>query len=57
LSTEKAYVQWVRDFVRWSGMRHPREMGAQEVEGYLQYLAVSRHVAVSTHKQVRLIGV
>jgi integron integrase len=51
LSTEKAYVQWVRGFVRWSGMRHPREMGAQEVEGYLQYLAVSRHVAVPTHKQ------
>jgi integron integrase len=51
LSTEKAYVQWVRDFVRWSGLKHPREMGAPEVEAYLQYLAVSRQVSASTHKQ------
>jgi integron integrase len=51
LSTEKVYAQWVRDFVRWSGLRHPREMGAQEVEAYLQYLAVQRQVSASTHKQ------
>jgi integron integrase len=51
LSTEKAYVQWARDFVRWSGLRHPREMGCTEVEAYLQHLAVHRQVSVSTHKQ------
>ena len=25
LRTEKAYVYWVRFFVRWNGLRHPRE--------------------------------
>jgi len=33
LSTEKAYLYWVRFFIRWHGrsgaMWHPREMGAQ----------------------------
>jgi hypothetical protein len=36
LSTEKVYVYWVRFFVRWSAqggsMRHPRDMGAADVE-------------------------
>lgn len=49
LSTEKAYVHWVRFFIRWKGrsgvMRHPRDMGAPEVEAFLTMLATERHVA------------
>jgi len=51
LSTEKAYVYWVRFFIRWSGMRHPRDMGSAEVEAFLTMLAAQRHVSPSTHKQ------
>lgn len=51
LSTEKLYVYWIRFFIRWSGMRHPAEMGAPEVEAFLTMLATERHVSVSTHKQ------
>ena len=32
LATEKLYVYWIRFFIRWSGLRHPKEMGAPEVE-------------------------
>jgi len=49
--TEQAYVYWVRFFVRWHQLRHPREMGAAEVEAFLAYLANERKVAVSTHTQ------
>ena len=28
LSTEEAYVFYVRDFVRFHNLRHPRDMGA-----------------------------
>ena len=35
LRTEEAYVYWVRGFVRWSGQRHPRAMGAAEVAAFL----------------------
>jgi integron integrase len=51
LRTEEAYVHWVRAFVRWSGMRHPRQMGAAEVQAFLAWLATERQVSVSTHRQ------
>ena len=55
LSTEKAYVYWVRFCIRWHGRggvaRHPREMGAAEVEAFLTMLATERHVSASTHNQ------
>ena len=55
LSTEQAYVYWVRFFMRWSGnggaMRHPRDMGASEVEAFLTHLATDRKVSASTHNQ------
>jgi site-specific recombinase XerD len=52
LRTEEAYVHWVRGFVRWAGgRRHPREMGAAEVQAFLSMLANERHVAAATHRQ------
>jgi integrase len=51
IRTEEAYVYWVRGFVRFSGVRHPRELGAPEVEAFLTHLAAERHVSASTHKQ------
>jgi uncharacterized protein YfbU (UPF0304 family) len=59
LHTEKAYLYWVRFFIRWHGrsgvvMRHPREMGSAEVEGFLNMLAHARRVSPSTHNQALL---
>ena len=51
LRTEEAYVYWVRNFVRWSGLRHPRELGSPEVQAFLVMLANERRVAASTHRQ------
>jgi site-specific recombinase XerD len=55
LSTEQVYVYWVRFFIRWLGngsaMRHPRDMGAREVEAFLTHLATDRKVSASTHNQ------
>ena len=31
LSTEKVYLYWVRFFIRWHGMQHPRDIGASEM--------------------------
>jgi integron integrase len=49
--TEKAYVYWVRWFVRWHDLRHPRDMGAAEVEAFLAMLANERRVSPATHNQ------
>ncbi len=51
LKTEKAYVYWVRCFIRWHGLRHPRDMGAREVEAFLTMLANERNASSSTHNQ------
>jgi integron integrase len=44
-------VQWTRRFVRFHGMRHPREMGGDEVVAFLHHLANERDAAASTHNQ------
>jgi len=51
LRTEQAYVHWVRAFVRFHGLRHPRAMGHAEVEAFLAWLSAERGVSVSTHRQ------
>ena len=51
MRTEEAYVYWVRQFVRWAGLRHPRDLGREEVEGFLSHLANQRNVSASTHRQ------
>jgi integron integrase len=51
LGTEKVYLYWVRFFIRWHGLRHPRDMGAPEVEAFLAMLATERKVSTSTHNQ------
>jgi site-specific recombinase XerD len=49
--TEKQYLYWIRNFVRYHKKRHPREMGTLEVEQFLSYLAIQREVAPSTQNQ------
>ena len=51
LRTEQAYVGWVRRFISSNGWRHPREMGAVEVEAFLTHLAVEGAVSASTQNQ------
>jgi integron integrase len=41
----------VRWFIRHNAMRHPREMGAEEVTAFLTHLATVRNVAASTQNQ------
>jgi hypothetical protein len=35
LSTEKAYVHWIRAFVKHRGLRHPKDMRAAQVKAFL----------------------
>jgi integron integrase len=51
LRTEKAYIDWIYRFIIFHNKRHPREMGAPEIEKFLTHLAVEKHVAPSTQNQ------
>lgn len=51
LRTEEAYVGWIRRFIVANGKRHPRDLGAREVEAFLTHLATHGKVAASTQNQ------
>jgi site-specific recombinase XerD len=51
IRTEKAYLDWNRRFILFHNKKHPRNMGTQEVEQFLTYLAVNGRVASSTQNQ------
>lgn len=53
LRTEDAYVDWARRFILFHGKRHPREMGAEEVQAFLTHLAVERGVSAATQNQAK----
>ena len=50
-STEATYLHWIKAYIHFHGLRHPREMGAAEVEAYLSHLATARDVAAGTQNQ------
>ncbi len=50
-ATERAYIQWIRRFILVNNKRHPRDMGAAEVEAFLTNLAVKEKVSPSTQNQ------
>ncbi len=49
--TEEAYAGWVRRYVRFSGMRHPAELGTADVTRFLTSLASAGRVSASTQTQ------
>ncbi len=53
LKTERTYVHWVRRYIRFHLPRHPRDVGAEGVNAYLTYLAVSCNISPSTQNQCR----
>ena len=53
IRTEQAYVEWIRRFVIFAGMRHPRDLGRAEVEAFLTHLAVAGRVSASTQNQAK----
>ena len=53
IRTEQAYCGWVRRFILFHNKRHPREMGAHEVEAFLTHLAVAGRASASTQNQAK----
>lgn len=50
-ATEKTYLYWIKFFILHHNKRHPRDMGAAEVEAFLSHLATQREVAAGTQNQ------
>lgn len=48
LSTERAYVGWIRRFILFHHKQHPREMAETEIRQFISHLAVDARVSAST---------
>lgn len=53
IRTERSYVDWIKRFILFHGKRHPKDMGAPELEAFLSHLAVDRNVSASTQNQAK----
>ncbi len=53
IRTEQAYVDWIKRYILHFNKRHPKDLGANEVEQFLTYLAVEGRVAASTQNQAK----
>ena len=49
--TIQAYRYWIRCFILFHDKRHPREMGAPEIEAFLSHLVTDHNVAPATQNQ------
>jgi integron integrase len=49
--TEDSYVVWIRRFIFFHNVRHPREMAEAEVNQFLTHLAIKEKVSASTQNQ------
>jgi hypothetical protein len=53
IRTEETYLDWARRFILFHDKRQPKDMGTDEVQSFLSYLAVERNVASSTQNQAK----
>ena len=44
--TEHSYLGWIKRFILLQGKRHPRELGAPEVQAFISQLAVKHACAI-----------
>jgi integron integrase len=49
--TVSSYVSWVRRYLRFHHLRHPREMGQDEINAFLTHLAVREKLSASSQNQ------
>lgn len=48
IRTEQTYVHWIKRYIFFHGKRHPKDLGARDIEAFLTHLAVEGKVSAST---------
>ncbi len=51
LRTEKVYLSWIRSFILFNDKKHPNDMSNNEIERFLNHLAINRQVSSATQNQ------
>ena len=42
IRTEKSDISWIKQFIHFHHLAHPKDLGAKEVQAFLTYLTVTR---------------
>jgi integron integrase len=50
-STERTYVHWIKQYIFFHNKKHPVEMGKEEIEAFLTFLATKKRVSPTTQNQ------
>jgi integron integrase len=53
IRTEQTYLDWIKRYIYYHGKRHPKDMGARDIEAFLTHLAVVGKVSASTQNQAK----
>jgi integron integrase len=48
--TEQTYIHWVKRFIFFHGKKHPKDLGAAEVETFLNHLSINRNCSPNTQR-------
>jgi integron integrase len=49
--TEQTYKDWIKRYILFHNKRHPKDMGAEEIQAFITHLAVEKKVSASTQNQ------
>jgi integron integrase len=50
-ATEKTYIQWIKQYVYFHNITHPKDLGEEHISQFLTHLAVKKKVSASTQNQ------
>ncbi len=50
-ATEKSYIGWIKHFIYFHNITHPKDLDEEAISRFLTYLAVQRKVSSSTQNQ------
>jgi len=51
LRTEKTYKDWIVRYILFHNKRHPKDMGAEEIQAFIAHLATERTLSASSQNQ------
>ena len=51
--TEKTYKQWIKQYILYHNKTHPDQLGGEDLNAYLTYLAMEKKVSASTQNLAR----
>ena len=49
--TEQTYISWIKRYIHYHHLQHPKDLNESHIEQFLTHLAVERRVAASTQNQ------